>query len=327
MQAQAAGELALIAKIRTLAAGQTAPRITRGIGDDCALLRSKPGEELAITTDFSIEDRHFRLGWHNPVAIGHRALARGLSDLAAMGATPLASFLSLALPKRLTVAKGKTGSWMDHFYEGFLALARTEGAALAGGDLSECALVVADVMVIGTVPRGKALLRSGARPGDKLYVTGALGAGLLGLRILEGRRKVDVEAENAALHRHFYPQPRIAQGVALRGVASAAMDLSDGLSTDLARLCEESKVAAVVEARKLPRAPGATLDEALHGGDDYELLFTAPAKARVPRSIGGVMVTEIGEIRRRAKGRAPVTLVDGGKKTALAAHGWEHFSQ
>lgn len=327
MQGQAGGELALIAKIRGLAAAQSAPRISCGIGDDCALLRSAAGEELAITTDFSIEDRHFRLGWHSPESIGHRTLARGLSDLAAMGARPLASFLSLALPRKLTEAKGKVRSWMDRFYEGFFALAREEGAPLAGGDLSESTLTIADVMVIGTVPRGKALLRSGARAGDTIYVTGVLGAGLLGLRILEGKRKVSTEAEDAALHRHFYPQPRLAQGAALRGLASAAMDLSDGLSTDLARLCAESGVAAVIDARLLPRAAEATLEEALHGGDDYELLFTAPAGVRVPRSISGVGVTAIGAMQRPRQGRATVTLVDGKNKTALVARGWQHFAR
>jgi thiamine-monophosphate kinase len=320
------GELELIARIRQRAAEVPAPRVTRGIGDDCALLRTMHGEELAITTDFSIEGRHFKLEWHTPECIGYRTLARGLSDLAAMGAKPVAVFLSLALPKKLTAAKGKQLSWMDRFYEGMLSLAKEECASLAGGDLSESALVVADVMLVGSVPRGKALLRSGARPGDKLYVTGALGAGLLGLRILEGKRKVSAEAEDAALHRHFYPQPRIAQGVALRGVANAAMDLSDGLSTDLTRLCAESGVAAEVDAARLPRAMEATLAEALHGGDDYELLFTAPAKRRVPKAIRGVEVTEIGRVVARRKNRPTVALVDGKKKTPLDAHGWEHFA-
>lgn len=318
--------MALVENIRRRAAEIPAPRITRGIGDDCALLLTRPGEELAITTDFSIEDRHFKLKWHTPECVGHRALARGLSDLAAMGAMPVAAFLSLAVPKKLTAAKGKEPSWMDRFYDGMLALAKEEGAPLAGGDLSESALVVADVMLVGAVPRGKALLRSGARAGDKLYVTGTLGAGLLGLRILEGKRKLSAAAEEAVLHRHFYPQPRLAQGVALRGVASAAMDLSDGLSTDLARLCAESGVRAEVDVAKLPRAPEATLAEALHGGDDYELLFTAPAKMRMPKSIRGVAVTEIGRVVARRKDRPAVMLVDGKTKTPLAAHGWEHFA-
>lgn len=325
MQGGAGGELALIEKIRQRAAEVPAPRVTRGIGDDCALLRTTAGEELAITTDFSIEGRHFKLEWHTPECIGHRALARGLSDLAAMGAKPVAAFLSLALPKKLTVAKGKTPSWMDRFYEGMLSLAKEEGAPLAGGDLSESSLVVADVMLVGAVPRRKALLRSGARAGDKLYVTGALGAGLLGLRILEGKRKVSQEAQDEALHRHFYPQPRIAQGAVLRGIASAAMDLSDGLSMDLARLCAESGVAAEVDAARLPRAMEATLAEALHGGDDYELLFTVPAKRKMAKSVRGVAVTEIGRVVARRKGRPTVVLVDGKKKTALEAKGWEHF--
>jgi thiamine-monophosphate kinase len=327
VQGAAEGELELIARIKQLAQGIPAPRVTRGIGDDCALIRPRAGEELAVTTDFSIEGRHFRLKWHGPECVGHRALARGLSDLAAMGARPLAAFLSLALPRKLTLRHGKEPSWMERFYKGMLALAEEAGAPLAGGDLSESALVTADVMLIGSVPRGKALLRSGARPGDKLYVTGTLGAGLLGLRILEGRRKVSREAEEAALHRHFYPQPRLEQGAALRGTASAAMDLSDGLSMDLMRLCAESGVAAAVDAEKLPRAAGAELAEALHGGDDYELLFTAPAAVHMPKRLRGVAITEIGEIVPRRRGQPPVMLTRGGRTSTLEPLGWQHFAE
>ncbi len=300
-------------------------QIVRGIGDDCALLRLKVHEELAVTTDFSIEGRHFRLEWHTPESVGHRAMARSLSDLAAMGAKPVAAFVSLALPKTLTViGKRNTKSWLDRFYDGLLALAAEEDAPLAGGDLSESPIVVVDVILTGSVPRGKAMLRSGAQVGDRIFVTGALGGALLGLRVLEENvgRELSESERNYALHRHLYPQPRIAQGLDLRGQASAAMDLSDGLSTDLARLCAESKVGAEIDAGKLPRAPGVTLDEALHGGDDYELLFTAPAKCKIPAEIKGVAVTEIGRIVKR-KG---IKLIDGKKRGVLEAKGWEHFA-
>jgi thiamine-monophosphate kinase len=301
-------------------------QIVRGIGDDCALLRLKAHEELAVTTDFSIEGRHFRLEWHTPESVGHRAMARSLSDLAAMGAKPVAAFVSLALPKALTVAgKRNTKSWLDRFYDGLLALAEEEDAPLAGGDLSESPIVVADVILTGSVPRGKAMLRSGARVGDRIFVTDSLGGALLGLRVLEenvGRELSMSERENA-LHRHFYPQPRIAQGLVLRGLASAAMDLSDGLSTDLARLCAESKVGAEIDAGLIPRAPGVTLDEALHGGDDYELLFTAPAKRKIPAEIKGVAVTEIGRIVAK---RGGIRLIEGKKREVLEAKGWEHFA-
>jgi thiamine-monophosphate kinase len=323
------GELALLTEIRQRAGAFETPQIIRGIGDDCALLRLKANEEFAVTTDFSIEGRHFRLEWHTPESVGHRTLARGLSDLAAMGAKPVAAFLSLALPKVLTSATKKNDkSWLDRFYDGLLALAAEEETPLAGGDLSESPIVVADIVLTGSVPRGKALLRSGARAGDRIFVTGALGGALLGLRVLEeneGRELTESERNNA-LHRHFYPQPRLAQGLALRRLASAAMDLSDGLSTDLARLCAESKVRAEIDAEHLPLAPGVTLDEALHGGDDYELLFTAPTKAKITAEIAGVRVTEIGRMLPLRAGRAAITLVDKKKRTPLEAKGWEHFA-
>ena len=322
--------MALLKQIRERAGELKSSRIVRGIGDDCALLSLKAGEELAVTTDFSIEGRHFRLEWHTPESVGHRTLARGLSDLAAMGAKPVAAFLSLALPKALTRAgKRSAKSWLDRFYDGLLSLAREEETPLAGGDLSESPTVVADIVLIGSVPRGKALLRSGARPGDRIFVTGALGGALLGLRVLEKKvgRGLSEEESDSALHRHFYPQPRLAQGFVLRGVASAAMDLSDGLSTDLTRLCAESGVCAEVAAELIPRAPGVTLDESLNGGDDYELLFTAGAKVKIPAQIKGVAVTEIGRILPRRKGRAAITLIEGKKRAPLAPQGWEHFAE
>lgn len=321
-------EVALLGQIRERASVVKSAQVVRGIGDDCALLRVKANEELAVTTDFSIEGRHFRLEWHTPESVGHRTLARGLSDLAAMGAKPMAAFLSLALPKKLTLAKGRAKSWMERFYDGLLALAVEEETPLAGGDLSESPLVVADIVLVGSVPRGKALLRAGAQVGERIFVTGALGGALLGLRVMEekvGRELSESERDNA-LHRHFYPQPRLAQGLWLRGRASAAMDLSDGLSTDLARLCAESGVCAEIDAELIPRGPGVTLDEALHGGDDYELLFTAAAKAKIPTQIKGVAVREIGRILPRRKGRATVALIEKRKRSALEAKGWEHFS-
>src|SRR5208337_2507518 len=157
-----------------------------GIGDDCALLTPRDGEELAVTTDLSIDGRHFCLNWHQPEAIGHRVLARGLSDLAAMGARPVAAFLSLGLPRLLNLAavgrrRNRSRSWVQRFLDGFLALAEACETPLAGGDLAESALAVADIVLVGAVARGRALLRSGAKPGDLLYVTGALGGAAAGL--------------------------------------------------------------------------------------------------------------------------------------------------
>ena len=348
------GELALLARIRARAAqsARSGPfardGIKLGIGDDCALLRIGPREELAVTTDLSVEGQHFRLAWHSPESIGHRTLARGLSDLAAMGARPVAAFLSLGLPKNLVQDQKK--NWVERFFDGFLALAREFQAPLAGGDLAESPIAVADVVLTGAVGRGQALLRSGAQPGDLLYVTGTLGGAAAALALLarwaETRSRPRTAKSDSPqpaslriptkleplLAPHLFPQPRVTQGLwlASRGLASAAIDLSDGLSTDLAHLCEESHVAAEVDAAALPIGPGASLAQALHGGEDYELLFTAPPSARVPRRIAGVPVTRIGRILRQRKGRATAALVnvEGGSQSpqTLAPRGWEHFS-
>jgi thiamine-monophosphate kinase len=346
------GELAVLSQIRARA-GRASSSLRLGIGDDCALLRPRAGEELAVTTDLSIAGRHFRLDWHPPEAIGHRTLARGLSDLAAMGARPIAAFLSLGLPSEL-VQNGKARSashtkwnepWFARFLDGLLTLAKAHNVPLAGGDLAESSIALADIVLIGGVPRGKALLRSGARPGDLLYVTGSLGGAANGLAQLAALAEASTAKARTAssahpqlpripkklaavVAPHLYPQPRIAQGLWLahRGLATAALDLSDGLSTDLAHLCQESGVAAEVDAAALPIASGATLDQALHGGEDYELLFTAAPTARLPRTIAGVPLTRIGRIVRRWSGRSAVMLVTAQGKQLLEPHGWEHFS-
>ncbi len=355
---RATAELALIGQIRARAA-QAAPGVRLGIGDDCALLHLRPGEELAVTTDLSIDGRHFRLDWHPPEAVGHRVLARGLSDLAAMGARPVAAFLSLGLPRELTQvphrskAQAKTRSetwpktwpksWLDRFLDGLLALAKTYKTPLAGGDLAESPVAVADAVLIGAVTRGRALLRSGARPGDLLYVTGSLGgaaAGIESLAKLTGAGKTGRSRHaslqpprippkwEALMAPHLYPQPRVVQGLwlARRGWATAAIDLSDGLSTDLRHLCEESEVSAEVDAVQLPIHPGASLEQALHGGEDYELLFTASPSARVPRTIAGVPVTRIGRTARRNPRTPGMTLQTAHGAQPLEARGWEHFA-
>ena len=324
------GELQLIERIRQRAAGLHAPQLRLGIGDDCALLGLRAGEVAAVTTDLSLDGRHFRLDWHPATSVGHRTMARGLSDLAAMGARPLAAFLSLGLPRSLTVARGRKQSWIDGFYDGLLALAEAEKTPLAGGDLSESPLALADIVLVGAVEPGKALQRSGARPGDLLYVTGALGAAAGGLQMLidtEGRAARSRQASvQKLLERHLYPQPRLAQGRRLRTLATAAMDLSDGISIDLARLCAASGVAAEVDAARLPVAPGATLEQALSGGEDYELLFTARPATRLPKAIAGVPLVCIGRIVAPEKGQPPATILIGNEKKELQPGGWEHFS-
>lgn len=345
------GELAIIRHIRSQAAGASSGKIRLGIGDDCALLRPRAGQELAVTTDLTIAGTHFRLDWHTPESAGHRALARGLSDLAAMGARPVAAFLSLGLPRELADPKGRwSSSWVARFLDGLLALAAVHQTPLAGGDLSETPIPLADIVLIGSVPSGKAMLRSTARPGDLLYVTGSLGGGAASLPHLEslskerlGRERLAREASpgSMGLHsrhipqelrpllaRHLSPQPRIAQGLKLRsqGLASAAIDLSDGLSTDLTHLCEESQVAAEIDSARLPIHPGANLEYALHGGDDYELLFAASPTASMPKKIEGVPITQIGRVVRTRGVRNTVSLLTPHGPRPLKPQGWEHFS-
>ena len=251
-----------------------------------------------------------------------------------MGARPVAAFLSLGLPRELAVAtRGRT--WVDRFLDGFFALADRTKTALAGGDLAESPVAMADIVLVGAVPRGRALLRSGARPGDLLYVTGALGGAAAGLRLqdqISARKKgasFSISGRNAdLLAPHLYPEPRLAQGRRLQqqALATAAIDVSDGLSTDLAHLCSESRVSAEVDSAILPSHPAATLNDALNGGEDYELLFTASPKARIPRSISGVAITRIGRMLPIRKGRPPVMLVTAKGKEPLEPRGWEHFS-
>ena len=279
-------ETEIIARIKALAGKTKSRRLLTGIGDDCAIFRPRPGEDLVFTTDLTIQGRHFQLDSHTAADVGHLALARSLSDLAAMGAEPAFCLVSLALPAELSTA------WLKRFYIGLFALARKSDIALAGGDLSRFHQVVVDVMCCGRVPRGKALTRSGAKPGDVIYVTGSLGASELGLEIRPG----------VAWKRHLRPQPRLAVGIALRKIpATAAMDLSDGLSLDLHRLCFESGVSAQLD-EAIPVAAGASLEQALHGGEDYELLFTASPKSSVPSRIDELSITRIGEIKRGKPG-------------------------
>jgi thiamine-monophosphate kinase len=337
------GELALIRRIRSRVTEFGSGPLRLGIGDDCALLRPRAGEEFAVTTDLCIGGRHFRLDWHPPESVGHRALARGLSDLAAMGARPVAAFLSLGLPRELANSRGRqpwSSSWLARFFDGLLTLAAAHKTPLAGGDLSECPIPVADIVLIGAVPAGRALLRSTARPGHLLYVTGTLGGGAASLPHLERLAKQTKSPSNGLSHRripkdlepllarHLNPQPRIAQGLRLRSqaLASAAMDMSDGLSSDLNRICEESSVAAEIDLTLLPIHPGANLDYALHGGDDYELLFTAPPSTRMPQKIAGVPITRIGRILKARADRSTVTLLTPQGLQTLKPQGWEHFA-
>lgn len=328
-------ERALISRIAAVSRGRhrfanrqkLSPQIGRagvvtGIGDDCAVLGIPAGHEILVTTDFSLEGVHFRREWHPPESVGHRCLARGLSDIAAMGGQPIAAFLSLALPPRTPQG------WVDRFLRGLLKLADEFDITLAGGDTAQSPSgVLADIVVLGSVPKGKAILRSWARPGDRIYVTGVLGGSAAALGLLYAKGK---KLNPAKFSRHFFPVPRIRAGEALRarGIPSSMIDTSDGLSTDLSHICEASGAGAEVWTAAIPiarmgqSAEKAELKYALHGGEDYELLFTAPKNRLVPSQIGGVQVSCIGAITARKR----MLLIDeDGSRSALRAAGWEHF--
>lgn len=297
-------ETHVVDRIRKLAsAGKRNKFIAQGIGDDCAILRPARNEDLVFTSDFVLEGRHFTLETHTAADVGHKALARSLSDLAAMGSEPVFCLVSLAVPVHLA------GRWVQGFYKGLLGLGTKCKIALAGGDLAQFEKVIADVICCGRVLRGKAILRSGAKPGDLIYVTGELGGSAHGLATQKGK----------SWRRHRRPEPRVTAGIALRRLGVVAgMDLSDGLSLDLRRLCIESKVSAEID-RDPPVARGATLDQALHGGEDYELLFTAPRRLRIPKKLGDLAITPIGAIEAGRPGNIRF------KGRLLKPRGFDHF--
>ena len=250
-----------------------------GIGDDCALLAPAAGMQLAVSTDLLLEGRHF-LSTVDPRRLGHKCLAVNLSDLAACGARPLAFTLALSLPTA-------DAQWLEAFSQGLLALADAQGCELVGGDTTRGPLSMC-ITVFGEVPAGQALLRSGARAGDELWASGTLGDARLALEVFRGLQGVPAPVFEAARLRLEQPQPRVALGLALRGIATAAIDLSDGLAGDLRHLAQASGVGATLDAVALRQClaagaalhPTRQLDLVLSGGDDYELCFTAPAAQR-----------------------------------------------
>lgn len=298
-------ERSLLALIVRRASGRAPEELVLGIGDDCAVLRPRGArQDWLLTTDLMIEGVHFMAGMHPSVSVGYRALARGLSDIAAMGGEPRFCLVSVALGENMQAR------WLDGFYRGLTALAGQCGVVVAGGDLSRARLALCDIVVCGTAPRGRFLRRDGARPGDRIFVSGRLGGSARGLQLRRG----------PAWRRHLRPTPRLALGQFLRDQlgATAAMDLSDGLSLDLHRLCLASGVSAVLE-REPPRFPGATLEQALHGGEDYELLFTLPARVQPPSEFQGIPLTEIGFVRLGRPGRVWF------RGRLLPPRGWDPF--
>lgn len=292
------GEFDLIARYFA----RPARRNPLGVGDDCALLQPGAGMQLAVSTDMLVEGRHFFAG-ADPRALGHKALAVNLSDLAACGAQPLACTLALALPR-------VDEPWLAAFSEGLFALADAHGCELVGGDTTRGPLTIG-ITVFGEVPAGQALLRSGAGAGDDLWVSGTLGDARLALEALQDMAPLPGAALDAARERLDRPQPRVALGVALRGIATAAIDVSDGLLGDLGHVLKRSGVGAEVEAACAPgllaalrqglSLPPERVEELVFaGGDDYELAFTAPPAQReavqAAASRAGVPVTRIGRI-------------------------------
>ena len=292
------GEFELIERFFT----RPVRRAALGVGDDCALLAPGPGMQLAVSSDMLVEGRHF-LATVPPDRLGHKALAVNLSDLAACGAKPLAFMLALALPSAQP-------TFLAGFSRGLFQLADSRGCELVGGDTTRGPLTIC-ITVFGEVPIGTALLRSGARAGDEIYVSGTLGDARLALEVFRGRLSLDAAGFEAARAAMEMPQPRVALGVALRGIASSAIDVSDGLLGDLGHILERSGVGATVDIDAVPRSPtlraqAATVqrDCTLAGGDDYELVFTA-SETRAGSVLdaaltAGIAVTRIGRIDSQA---------------------------
>ena len=301
-----------------------------GIDDDAAVFRSVGETDWVLTCDAFLEGVHFLAKTTPPDSVGYKSLVRATSDLAAMGATPRFFFLTLAIPS------SRTGAWLDKFLQGMAKAARQLGLRLAGGDTTQFPVVSISITVLGAIRKGHAITRSGARPGDLIYVSGRLGGAQLGLELLQ--RGLGKKARyRSFLQPHLYPRIRLELGdwLARHRVATSMMDVSDGLSTDLTRLCHASKVGARVFESRIPcvRVPGSPelaslklnpLQMALHGGDDYELLFTVPPakSAQLEKAPRFRELTQIGEI---TGGRRTLLVNSAGGARPLGSQGWDPF--
>ena len=310
---------------------RAAPGAVLGVGDDCALLAPTPGMQLAVSSDMLLEGRHFS-PQDSPAGIGHKSLAVNLSDLAAMGATPRWATLSIALPEA-------NEAWLTAFTRGFFRMADQHGIELVGGDTTRGALTIS-ITVIGEVPPGQALRRDGAQAGDDIWVSGVLGSAALALAYRQGRLFMEQIDAAKVLPALYLPTPRVALGIALRGVASSAIDVSDGLLGDLGHILARSQadptvIGARIEFASVPTLPvvqaylheTVARDCVLAGGDDYELCFTAPVGHRdavqAAAASAGVPVSRIGRI----KTEPGLTVVDaGGEPIAVTQTGYNHFA-
>lgn len=288
----------------------SSPVIT-GIGDDCAIYRPRgSADDLLFTTDLFVEGVHFLRETHKAADVARKAVARSLSDIAAMGGMPRFCLASVCLPA------WATERWTNDFFDSLIALAARNQTILAGGDLARGTTFTCDVTVCGSVPRGTALLRNGARAGHEIYVSGALGGSALGLATHKGKAR-----KSKAWKRHLNPEPRLALGQFLREKlrATAAIDISDGLSLDLQRVCLASGVAADIVPP--PRFAGASADQALHGGEEYELLFFVRHGTKVPAQFGGLSLTHIGVATSGPPGEVRL------QGERLDVHGFDHFAR
>jgi thiamine-monophosphate kinase len=294
-----------------------------GMGDDTALWRPKPKFETILTSDWFLEGTHFLREKHPPDSIGWKCLARAVSDVAAMGGTPRCFLLNLALPGSMP------SRWLAGFLGGLHRASKSLRCTLAGGDTTRNERILISVTVIGEIPSGRAVLRSGAQAGDILYVSGRLGEAEVGWRKLRQNRGMP-PSSRIEIRKHLYPEPRLKLGKWLAGnrLPNAMMDLSDGLSSDLPRLCKASGVGARVELSRLPIVPSLDLKTsrlmALNGGDDYELLFAvSPRKAAaIPASFGNLRLTQIGYL---TKGRGIELVRENGSRRLLSSAGWDPF--
>jgi len=296
-----------------------------GVGDDAALVRPGPGMDLAVSTDMLLEGRHFLPG-ADARALGHKALAVNLSDMAAMGATPRWATLAIALPEA-------DEGWLAAFARGFFALADRFAVDLIGGDTTRGPLTMA-ITILGEVPEGLALFRAGAGPGDDIWVSGELGGAALGLAVLQGRAALGADDAAATLTRLHEPEPRVELGERLRGIATSAIDISDGFAGDLRHILERSAVGALVHYAQLPMSPAfASVDDAqlekdcvLSGGDDYELLFTAAQSSRAQvEALGaelGIALTRVGAIQKGSN----LVLLDAAGGVMPCGGGFDHFA-
>lgn len=326
------------------------PDLVRGIGDDAAVFKSDAGADLVVSADLLVEDIDFRHSSSSPKLLGHKALAVSLSDIAAMGARPRWAMLSLGMQYAVW-----DSGFADAFYDGFFQLADRYDVKLIGGDVSRTPeRTVIDSIVIGECQPGRAIFRSGAQPGDQIFVTGFLGDAAAGLRLIERGARLHVETPEEPLDlsggeqtheshpvdhlllRQLQPEPRVGWGLLLgdNQLATSMLDISDGLSSDLNHLCTESKVGALIDAALIPIDPlvkdlcgRRALDPlmlALHGGEDFELLFTVKPQnlGKLPRRVDGVSLTRIGEITETVD---DVRISEGSRTWKLDPGGWEHF--